>query len=372
MPFLRASLSLAVATMMIAGLALAKRNGVPEGDQMTCGPQHCLAGQTLRESYAGPVETWPTPWGEPGIPILEMAAVSRQAPRRGTPAARLGERLFHDPRLSGSGQISCASCHSPELAFTDRVRTSFGHNRQRTRRNAPTLLDKADQPLFHWDGQAASLEEQALLPILDPGEMAGERADIEAWLNADPDYRAFFAEAFGPLDQIRLEDVARALAAFQRTLHQTTDFDRFMSGERDRLDDQQILGLHLFRTTARCMSCHMGPRLTDDRFHNIGLHFYGRALEDTGRAAITGRPEDSGTFLTPSLRHVSRTGPYMHNGIVPELAGVIAIYNVGGPRPRPRPDQLDDPFFPTPSELLESLDLSPEERLALEAFLRAL
>ena len=121
-----------------------------------CGPQICAEGATLREVYAGPVETWPTVETTNDTPFEEMALLDRPVPAERSAMARLGEALFFDPILSASGQIACASCHHPDLAFTDGIRSSIGHDRQQGKRNAPTLLDKADQPVFMWDGAASA------------------------------------------------------------------------------------------------------------------------------------------------------------------------------------------------------------------------
>lgn len=336
-----------------------------------CGPQSCPAGAALRPVYEGPADAWPDAHVDDGIDYVELAPLDAPEADIDPALAALGERLFHDPVLSASGQISCANCHSPELHFTDHLRTSFGHDRVQGRRNAPTLLDKPGQASFQWDGSADSLADQASMPILNPDEMAADAFDLMNRLNADPSYRRAFAETTGA-DTIALENLAAALAEYERTLHRTTTFDRFLRGDHDRLNDQQILGLHLFRTTARCANCHMGPRLTDDRFHNIGLAYYGRHYEDLGRYLVTGNAEDVGAFRTPSLRHVGSTGPYMHNGLFPSLDGIVNMYAAGGARPRPRPEFADDPLFPKTSALLHELDLSPGERDALVAFLETL
>lgn len=339
--------------------------------ERVCGAQICDRGAALRAVYEGAPAHWPKAHLDADIAYVELGALERPEFQRDDPVAQLGARLFDDPVLSRSGQFSCASCHSPGMWFTDGQRSSFGHDRQQGARNAPTLLDKAQQPSFMWDGSATSLAHQAMMPITNPIEMAADRALVEARLNADASYQEAFATVFGE-EQITLELVSEAIAIFEMTLYRTTRFDRFMRGEHQRLSDQQILGLHLFRTTGRCANCHMGPRLTDDDFHNLGLHFYGRSREDLGRYAITGDPADVGAFRTPSLRHVGETAPYMHNGLIPHLHGVINIYNEGGARPRPRDDLVDDPLFPETSDRLHELELTDEERSALEAFLRAL
>jgi len=132
-----------------------------------------------------------------------------------------------------------------------------------------------------------------------------------------------------------------------------------------------VRGLHLFRTTARCLNCHNGPMLTDGQFHNEGLTYYGRKLEDLGRYAVTKNPEDVGKFKTPSLRNIARTAPYMHNGLF-DLEGVLNMYNAGMATVRRRADQKDDPLFPTKSKLLQPLGLNQTEKADLKAFLEAL
>lgn len=283
----------------------------------------------------------------------------------------LGAALFFDPRLSASGQVSCATCHAPELAFTDQQRTSTGHAQQPGKRNAPTVLDKGAQTGFMWDGAAGDLERQALMPIVNPVEMANTHEAAAAAVQADTDYARRFL-ALTARDEITIEDIASALSAYQQSLHVTTRFDLFLSGKTDLFTDQEIFGLHLFRTKARCMTCHSGPRLTDDKFHNIGLHYYGRKYEDLGRYALTGETADAGAFRTPSLRHVSKTAPYMHNGLFPHLRGIVNFYNHGGARPQPRPEIAGDPLFPETSPLLVELGLTEAEKAALLAYLETL
>jgi len=120
------------------------------------------------------------------------------------------------------------------------------------------------------------------------------------------------------------------------------------------------------------MNCHSGPALTDNRFHNLGLHFYGRAREDLGRYEVTGNPADIGAFRTPTLRGVGRTAPYMHHGLLPQLRGIVNMYNNGMPRPKPTPEQADDPLFPQPDPLLRPLGLTVQEIDAVGAFLDVL
>jgi cytochrome c peroxidase len=362
---------LAVGCLLAVSCKAAEAPEPASGVDLGCGPQVCAEGAALREAYAGPVDAWPAVETTNDTPFEEMALLDRPVVAEATLMARLGETLFFDPILSASGQIACASCHHPDLAFTDGIRSSIGHDRQQGKRNAPTLLDKADQPVFMWDGAAMSLEHQAMMPISNPIEMAETQAELIETLNTDPDYVERFQQVTGE-DTIAMTDVTAALAAYERTLTRRTKFDLFLEGDRDRFTDQELFGLHLYRTKARCMTCHSGPRLTDDEFHNIGLTYYGRKYEDLGRYALTEEPDAVGEFKTPSLRHVGRTGPYMHNGLFPSLRGIVNLYNAGGARPRPRPGMENDPLFPETSELLPKLNLTSEERDALVAYLETL
>lgn len=330
----------------------------------------------LRLAYSGPPDSWPRPTLHPGAVFTEFAPLPPPPEPAANPTtpekAALGRQLFEDPRLSRSGQIACASCHEREIGFADRLRTSPGHDRQRGPRNSISVATAAwATPLF-WDGRAGTLEAQSLHPLVDPVEMAGSLDEVEARIAAEPDYAPLFEAAFGD-DDVSIERISHALAAFQRTLRpRSARWTRFVSGDVDALNDQQLRGLHLFRTKAGCANCHNGPLLSDLRFHNIGLTYYGRSLEDLGRYAVTGEPADVGAFRTPSLLGVSRTGPWMHNGVFPQLDGLINFYNAGGARPARRPDQADDPLFPTTDPLLRPLELTREERADLLAFLEAL
>lgn len=330
----------------------------------------------LRAAYAGAPETWPQPFLNEGavfeafgpLPPVETPPDNPSTPEK----IALGEKLFNDPVLSGSRQIACASCHNPELAFGDAVKTSFGHDRQRGRRNAISLITAGWQKSLFWDGRSESLEAQAEGPIFDHREMAARPGEVEGRLNADADYRNQFETVFG-IDEISLEEVNKALATYQRSLKpRRSKWQRALREGTQVLSDQELTGLDLFRRKAGCANCHNGPLLSDERFHNLGLTFYGRRLEDLGRYEVTRDPADTGAFKTPSLHNVSRTGPYMHNGLMPTLEGIINFYDAGGAHPRPRPDQVDDPLFPKTSALLKPLDLTAEEKAALAAFLRTL
>lgn len=334
----------------------------------------------LRAAYRAPVAQWPRPQVPDGTTWEEMAPLSAlPAPAVAAAPAALGERLFADPRLSRSDLVACISCHRPSHAFADTQAVSSGHDGRLGRRNTPTLYGAAHLPALFWDGRAASLEAQASGPISHPDEMAMALDALPAKLAALDDYPAAFAHAFGEDEGdgvVTLARIVAALAAYQRTLRPPRSaFDRFLDGEHAALDERALLGLHLFRTKGRCMTCHSGPLLTDNRFHNLGLTYYGREHEDLGRYQVSGRNEDVGRFRTPTLRQVAASAPWMHNGLFRSLRGILNMYNAGMPRPRPRPanaEQAADPRFPVTSPLLQPLHLDATEVEALEAFLGTL
>lgn len=321
------------------------------------------------EQYRQPVSQWPAFEVDAGVNASELGKLPPiPKPQWQTEAMEtLGKTLFFDPRLSKSGQIACASCHEPELGWGDGRRVAIGHNRASGKRNTMGLANVAYFKHFFWDGRASSLEEQALGPITNPLEMNADISDVITTLNAIPAYKPLFIAAFGT-EAISKENLARALAAFQRTIvSRRSRFDRFVDGNYRALSDQQIEGLHLFRTQARCMNCHNGPLFSDGQFHNIGLSYAGKIYEDFGRALITGLEEDGGRFRTPSLRDVTFTGPWMHNGLFKHLKGILRTYNAGiiGNRAL-RPNE------PPLSPLIKPLKLNAQQLHSLEAFLQSL
>lgn len=331
----------------------------------------------LRQEYVKPPAEWPKPTLDEGIPHVELASPGRAPFPEGmepTPdKMRLGLSLFFDPRLSGSQQISCARCHDPEHGWADGRSHANGVFMTPLARNTPALTAAGHAKSLMWDGKAKTLEDQARIVILNPKEMAGNMDQIVERLSAEKEfYPPKFEKAFGD-DKITFDRVVEALGAFQRGLRiGNSNFDKFLGGKSDALDDSALAGLHVFRTQARCMNCHNGAMLTDDQFHNAGLTYYGRRFYDPGLFGITNKPEDMGKFRTPSLRNVGNTGPWMHNGLFPRLDGVLRLYNAGMPRPRPKENQKDDPLFPVTSHLLKPLKLDKQQLTDLEAFLRSL
>lgn len=335
----------------------------------------CAASTGLREAYSRPPAEWPPATIDDGVAFVELGLPPERTFPADNPWSKakedLGKALFFDGRISGTGQMACASCHTAELGWTDGRTTSLGHGALALPRNAPTVLNAAFVPHLFWDGRVDSLEAQALAVFASQNEMAAPREHVEARLGGSAGYRQLFDAAFGGAPT--LEHAVQAIATFERTIVSdgSSAFDRFLKGEPDAMSDDAVAGLHLFRTKARCANCHHGPLLTDHGFHDLGLSYYGRKFEDLGRHRVTGDAADVGRFKTPSLRNVTRTAPYMHNGLF-DLDGVVNMYSKGMATLRPTAAQAADPLFPKKSPLLQNLDLTQDEKRQLLAFLAAL
>jgi cytochrome c peroxidase len=272
--------------------------------------------------------------------------------------AALGRRLFDDPRLSVDQSRACSDCHQAERAFSDGKRVAVGVRDQEGTRNAPAILNRTYGLAFFWDGRAATLEEQVLLPIQHPKEMGSDLPMVVERLRADATYRRQFDAVFGRPPDVR--SLSDALATYVRTiLSGASAYDRYEAGETTALNTEEQQGLRLFRGRARCSRCHSGSNLTDEDFHNTGVSWLRRPY-DAGRAVVTGVPEDTGKFKTPTLREIARTAPYMHDGTIATLEKVVEFYDRGG---------KDNPFR---DRELRRLRLTEEEKTALVAFLRSL
>ena len=329
------------------------------------------------ESYKADSSLWIKPHLSEGVEFREIEALPQTPPYPthnpySKEKAELGENLFNDPKLSASNQIACANCHDEQLGFSDGRSVSYGHDRQKGRRNSPSITMSAFGVEKFWDGRAKNLEAQAIMPIADPKEMAYDATKAAKKLNKIQSYKEAFKGAFGT-SEITKELIGKAIATYERGTMRHTKFDRFMRGNKNAMNEKEIYGMHLFRTKARCINCHNGVEFSDNKYHNLGLHFYGREkYEDLGRYEVSKNIADVGAFKTPSLRGVSKSAPYMHNGLFPHLSGVIHAYNAGMANPTPKNDKIYNPPFPQTSHLLQKLNLSKDEMEALEAFLRAL
>ena len=269
----------------------------------------------------------------------------------------LGATLFTDKRLSGDGTRACASCHDPARGFSDGLRTAQARDGSALKRNTPGLFNLAAALHFFADGRAATLEQQARVPIMAPDEMAGDFSAITTRLAADSKTAGMFANAFPVKPEVSEENVLAALAAYERTLiSPETRFDQWVKGDDAALSPQEREGFSLFVGKGGCVGCHGGWRFTDDGFRDVGL-----PGDDPGRSAIVGGSPDLRQFKTPGLRELTRTAPYMHDGSLATLSDVINHY-AGGFVKRPSLD----------SNLVRDLRLSDAEKDALVAFLKTL
>jgi cytochrome c peroxidase len=271
----------------------------------------------------------------------------------------LGRDLFNDKRLSRDRSVSCATCHDPTRAFTDGKPVASGIDGRKGQRRSPTLINRAYGRAFFWDGRALTLEDQVVQPILHRDEMDMTIPAVLDRLRESPSYEDRFVTAFQqPLSEATLR---KALASHVRSiLSGGSPYDRYVGGDKSALSEQAQLGLRIFRGKANCASCHVGPNLSDEQFHNTGIAWSGRQWKDVGRAQWSRNPDDRGAFKTPTLREVARTGPYFHDGSSTTLEAVIDYYDQGG---RPNPG-LDAEIRP--------LRLSDSEKAALLAFLQSL
>lgn len=271
----------------------------------------------------------------------------------------LGRRLFFDPILSRDSSLACSSCHQPQRGFTDGRRVSVGVFGRQGTRNVPAILNRGYGRSFFWDGRIGSLEEQVLQPIRALDEMDLTLEDAVVRVSNDPGYSHRFRSTFSR--QVNMEDIARALASYVRTIQAgASRFDRLVGGDASAMTEVERQGLALFQGKARCDRCHVGTNLTDESFHNTGVAWSEGRLQDLGRFVVSGVERDSGAFKTPTLREVERTAPYMHDGSLATLEEVVDFYDRGGNA---------NPYL---DPILKPLNLSPVEKEALVAFLRAL
>ena len=271
---------------------------------------------------------------------------------------KIGQALFYDPILSKDNTISCSSCHSPYNAFahTDHD-LSHGINDSIGTRNAPALFNLAWQSSFMWDGSINHLDMQALAPINHTGEMAETTKNVVEKLNNSSIYPHLFQTAFGT-KQITGELMLKAFAQFQLTLvSSNSKYDEVKKGNQ-KFTSQEKNGYQLFKNN--CNTCHQEPLFSTYQFANNGLPI-DSTLMDYGKGAITKKSKDSLFFKIPSLRNLSYSYPYMHDGRFNKLKEVINHYTQG----------IDD-YSKVSSELQQTITLSSNEKVDLIAFLKTL
>jgi cytochrome c peroxidase len=270
----------------------------------------------------------------------------------------LGRKLFFDPRLSGSGVTSCATCHNPAFNWSDGLAKGVGQAHKPLGRKTPTILNLAWDSLYFWDGRAGSMEQQALMPISSPAEMNMPHDVMIKRLDGVTAYRPLFLKAFpGEAEPISTENIARAIATFERkVISGTAPFDRWITGDEKAISASAKRGFVLFNGKANCAACHSGWNFSDGSFHDIGL-----PDADIGRGKILpALATMQHAFKTVGLRNIAQRYPYMHDGSLPTLAAVIDHYD----GKFVRRDSLDD--------FMKPLNLDKQERADLIAFLQTL
>jgi cytochrome c peroxidase len=298
------------------------------------------------------------------ILIMTAAAVysfTAQPPAITTKAA-LGKQLFSEKILSKDSSVSCASCHKPQYAFADTAAFSIGIGGKLTKRNTPSVLNMKNRPYFFWDGRAASLEEQALMPIKNPDEMNLSITEAVQRLNTSAVYKNLFLKIFKQLPDEK--NLAAAFAAYEKTL-ETVDskFDDW-SNSLKKLTAREERGRKIFtEDKSKCFNCHRMEDFTTDEFRNIGL-YNGKDLNDAGLYNITKKENDKGKFKIPGLRNIAVTAPYMHNGMFKTLEEVVDYYN--------NPTQFVKDGINTDVLLKKPLGLTEKEKKDLVAFLKTL
>lgn len=306
----------------------------------------------------------------------------------------LGRQLYFDPRLSADVSISCASCHDPVTGYAKDTQFGVGIRSQEGNRNSPVAYNRIFSKLQFWDGRAGSLEEQAKGPIANPIEMGHTHEGCLECLKLVPGYRIQFEKIF-PDEGLTIDTVAKAIASFERVLvtgSSPADFYEplraFEAAYKEDLEDLETFkaeapdayeqyvklkadsdrapisesakrGRELFFGKANCTACHVGANFTDEKFHNIGVGM-DKPEPDLGRYAITKDEKDKGAFKTPTVRNVTLTAPYMHDGSQETLEEVVEWYDKGG---------HPNPYL---SDKIKKLSLTAQEKKDLVEYMKAL
>jgi cytochrome c peroxidase len=328
---------------------------------------------------------------------LALAAAQIVIPKDNPPTRakiELGRQLYFDTRLSSDNSVSCASCHHPDEGYGRRTQFGVGVGGQMGGRNSPVSYNRILSAAQFWDGRADSLEAQAIGPIANPIEMGNTHAKAVETLQAIPGYAAQFQRIFA--DGVTIENVGKAIATFERVLvsgpsayDYDEPFQRFVAANAEELEDLERLQRedpelfaryqalkkdsedHPYSDSARrgkelffservgCTACHAGANFTDERYHNLGVGM-DKDPPDLGRFDQTGKDEDRGAFKTPTVRNVTLSAPYMHDGSQATLEEVVDWYDKGG---------HPNPYL---SNKIKKLNLNPGEKQDLVEFMKAL
>jgi len=288
-----------------------------------------------------------------GFPTLQVPEENKLTPSR----VKLGRLLFYDPILSRDSTVSCGSCHRQKHAFADANRLAVGIEGRVGKRNVPSLVNSGFHPYFFFEGGSPSLEAQALGPIEHEDEHGFNAKLLVDRLRGNPFYEEWSHRAYGR--EMSLFVIVSSLASFERTLISAeSPYDLAMRGDSSLMSPAQWRGKELFFSSmTQCATCHSPPLFTDFSFQNIGLE---EEYLDLGRYRVSLKEEDKGKFKVPSLRNVSLTPPYMHDGRFQHLSEVIDHFVEGGKGHKNQ------------STLIRPFELSDQEKQDLIAFLEAL
>ena len=272
------------------------------------------------------------PWSQESAPAFKGEPVQPLALTLDLDAKKvaLGNKLFHDRRLSGDDTINCASCHDLTRGGTDQAQVSTGIRGQQGPINAPTVYDAMYNIAQFWDGRAKDLQEQAAGPVANPLEMGAQWDQVVEKLKQDPDYQQAFAALY-PEQGLSKTSVTDAIAVFEQSLVTANSrFDRYLRGDTSILNDTEKQGYTLFKRY--CASCHSGPALGGLSFEKMGVkrdYFKQRGGElteaDNGRFNVTKDEKDRHVFKVTVLRNIEMTYPYFHDGSTHNLAEVVEI-----------------------------------------------
>jgi cytochrome c peroxidase len=263
-----------------------------------------------------------------------LPAVMESAGNPVTPEkAALGRKLYFEKRLSKSQDISCNTCHPLDQYGAEDTAVSTGFKGQRGNRNAPTVYNAAGDLAQFWDGRAPNVEEQAKGPMMNPVEMAMPSGKlVAARLRSVPEYREDFRKAFpGERDPVTLENAAKAIGAFERTLTTPSRWDKFLKGDTAALTGPEKAGFNKFAEVG-CAACHAGAYVGGEMFQKLGVAEPWPSADDPGRFRVTKQQGDEMVFKVPSLRNVEKTAPYFHDGSVATLDKAVremAEYQLG-------------------------------------------
>lgn len=349
-----------------------------------------LAGLPACEADPTPPGPAPYVWTLPvGLPTPKVPDDNPMSDAK----AELGRRLFYDKRLSGNGKQSCGSCHQQAKAFADELPVGEGSTGEKHVRGAMSLTNVAYASALTWGNPTVtSLEKQALVPIFgeNPVELglAGQEVALVAKLSTDANYPKLFQAAFGS-SAVSVQRIVQAIASFERTLIAgNSPWHRYLRGEATAIDAAAKRGSKLFFSERlECFHCHstslfsdstdwQGKLATEKAFHNTGLYNVagggGYPLGNQGVFDVTGKPGDRGKFKAPTLINIAVTAPYMHDGSIATLDGVLDHYAAGGRKVAEGPAAGDGTLNPNKSPFVRGFTLSADERVDLLTFLNSL